>query len=60
MFGWGDFREKGKWMREKQRENDVFGCLIEDKKDERFWWSLGVFSPPPSKYNLPKLKRKLE
>ena len=38
VFGWGDFGEDGKWKREKWRENDIFGCLVEGGKDERFWW----------------------
>ena len=60
VFGWGDFRENGKWKREKWRENDIFGCLVEGGKEERFWWGPQVFSPPPSKYNLSKLERNLE
>jgi len=41
-------------------ENDVFGCLVEGGKKERFWWGPQVFSSPPLKYNLTKLERKLE
>ena len=58
MFGWSDFRDDEKW-REKWRENDVFGCLVESGKNERFWWGPQVFSPSPSKYNLSKLEKKL-
>ena len=60
MFVWSDFREDGKWRREKWRENNVFGCLVEGRKDERFWWDPLVFSPPPPKHNLSKLERKWE
>ena len=46
MFVWNDFRKNGKWRREKWRENDVFGCLVEGGKDERFWWDPPVLSLP--------------
>ena len=60
MFVWSDFREDGKWRREKWKENDDFGCLVESEKEERFWWDPPVFSPPPPKHNLSKLERKWE
>ena len=56
MLVWSDFKEDGKWRREK----DVFGCLVEGEKEERFWWDPSVFSPPPPKHNLSKLERKWE
>ena len=35
-------------------------CLVERRRGRDKGWGSQVFSPPPSKYNLSKLERKLE
>ena len=58
MFGWSDFRDDEKW-REKWRENDVFGCLVESGKNERFWWGPQVFSPSLFKIQSLQIREKI-
>ena len=41
-------------------ENDIFHYFVERGWGRERWWDPQVFSPPPSKYNLSKLERKLE
>ena len=41
-------------------ENDIFHYFVERGWGRERWWGPQVFSPPPSKYNLSKLERKLE
>ena len=41
-------------------KNGIFYCLVERERGREKWWGPQVFSPPPSKYNISKLERKLE
>ena len=45
---------------ENKMENSIFHYLVERGTGREKWWGPQVFSPPPSKYNLFKLERKLE
>ena len=58
MFVWRDFKEDGKFRREKWRERSFKGCLV-GRGSGKKWVGLGVFSPGPPKSFLPKMRRKL-
>ena len=55
MFVWRDFREDGKF----RRERNFKGCLV-GRGSGKKWAGLDVFSPGPPKSFLPKMRRKLE
>ena len=61
MFGWVDFREDGKKRVENMRENEWEGVWWKGEGERKVVGPTSFLSPPPpSKYNLSKLERKLE
>ena len=59
MFGWVDFKEDGKKIRENGRENIFGGFLVGGRRGKKNLWGSGIFSPSPPKCFLPKMGRKL-